>query len=101
MKINRPHDPIQNAGSSFPLRDATQAPARAPQPEPAAPAPKRDSVEISAEGRAKAASATPDVPASLSSERAEEIRSKILSGAYNSAEMAGEVAKKILKSGDL
>jgi anti-sigma28 factor (negative regulator of flagellin synthesis) len=101
MKINGSKDPISQAGAALPIREGQSAPVR-PKPEEAAPAaPKRDSVEISAEGRAKAQQAVGHDGSTLSAERSAEIRTKILQGAYNTADMAGEVAKKILNSGDL
>lgn len=98
MKINGPKDPIIPAGA---LRESTQAPARAPKPADAQPqrTTPRDSVSISPEARKLAEQAGAE--ATLSPERAAEIRKKILDGAYNSAEMAGEVAKRILASGDV
>jgi hypothetical protein len=98
MKINGPNDSINNAGSAFPIRDAKQAPTK-PKPSPTEP-PKKDTVEISAEGRKKAEAALPQ-SSTLSPERQSEVRAKILEGAYNTADMAGEVAKRILRSGDV
>lgn len=40
-------------------------------------------------------------PAGLDSRRVDEIRARVLSGAYNSVEMADQVARSILRSGDL
>ncbi|MCE2940320.1 MAG: flagellar biosynthesis anti-sigma factor FlgM [Gemmatimonadota bacterium] len=97
MKMNGPKDPIIPAGG---VREAAQAPARSrgqveeQPPRNAA----RDSVSISAEARQLAEHAS---ESTLSPERTAEIRRKILDGAYNSAEMAGEVAKRILASGDV
>lgn len=101
MKINGSNDPIIPAGATRDVREAAQAPARAnkqadAQPQRTTP---RDSVSISAEARKLAEQAAPE--ATLSPERAADIRKKILDGAYNSAEMAGEVAKRILASGDV
>jgi anti-sigma28 factor (negative regulator of flagellin synthesis) len=101
MTIDGINNPLSNVG---PVRSATDRPARAPREReaqaPAAKATPRDSVQISAEGRARAAESVAEAPG-LSPERAEAIRAKILEGAYNTVEMADEVARRILQSGDL
>ena len=60
---------------------------------------RTDTVEISAAGRAKAAEATtaPDTRAA----RLQAIRDRILRGAYDTDEIVGEVARRILDRGDL
>lgn len=97
MKMNGPKDPIIPAGG---IREPAQAPARTRgqvEEQPPRNA-SRDSVSISAEARQLAEHAS---ESTLSPERATEIRKKILDGAYNSAAIAGEVAKRILASGDV
>ena len=62
-----------------------------------------DAVQISDVGRALSgndADASSEAGA-LDPRRADEIRSRVLSGAYNSVEMADQVARSILRSGDL
>jgi hypothetical protein len=62
-----------------------------------------DAVQISDMGRALSgndADASGEAGA-LNPRRADEIRSRVLSGAYNSVEMADQVARSILRSGDL
>lgn len=70
--------------------------------EPVAPARGADAVQISDAGLALA---TNDAPAqkasSLDPARAEQIRSNILSGAYNSLGMADQVARAVIRSGDI
>lgn len=61
--------------------------------------PKQDTVSISDEARALA-SGSPTQAASRI-ERVEDVRQRVLLGAYNTAEMAGEVARRILQRGDL
>lgn len=56
----------------------------------------RDSVQISDAGRAKAAGVEP----SLSPARVHEIRQRILDGEYDSVEVLGNTARRILNSGD-
>ncbi|MFI5231590.1 MAG: hypothetical protein ACHQSE_03655 [Gemmatimonadales bacterium] len=55
----------------------------------------RDSVELSAEGIARAKDAT------LTDQRIAQIRQNVLQGAYDSAHVVDQVAKKILASGDV
>jgi hypothetical protein len=61
-----------------------------------------DAVQLSDAGLALATSGTakPAV-SSLDPRRADHIRSSILSGAYNSLEMADQVARAVIRSGDL
>ncbi len=63
-----------------------------------------DDVQISDAGHALAApgASVDDANASdLDPRRIDEIRSRILSGAYNSLEMADHVARSLMRSGDL
>jgi hypothetical protein len=86
--------------------------------QPAAPAPattdapsavhRVDAVQISDAGRAMSGTDGDVDGTSQSTEstgldprRADEIRTRVLSGAYNSVEMADQVARSILRSGDL
>lgn len=64
---------------------------------------RADEVEISDAARALSAGEDPSETqaSALDPRRASEIRSKILSGAYNSAQMADQVARAILGSGEL
>ena len=55
----------------------------------------RDSVEISAEGLARAKDAT------LTDQRIAQIRQNVLQGAYDSSHVVDQVARKILSSGDI
>jgi anti-sigma28 factor (negative regulator of flagellin synthesis) len=57
---------------------------------------RTDTVEISDAGRAKAAQTTDARPARLQA-----IRDRILQGAYDTDEVVGEVARRILDRGDL
>lgn len=90
----------------------TQAAQRAPQggvpipvaSDPVAAVSRVDAVQISDAGRALSGSdASTDAGEAkgLDPRRADEIRTRILSGAYNSVEMASQVAQSILRSGDL
>ncbi len=61
--------------------------------------PKQDSVSFSDEARALSTGTS--TRAAASTERVEDVKRRVLMGAYNTAEMAGEVAKRILQRGDL
>jgi hypothetical protein len=61
---------------------------------PAAPAPRTDRVELSAQGKALS-------QASLTPERTAQIRQNILQGAYDATHVVSQVAQAILKSGDI
>jgi anti-sigma28 factor (negative regulator of flagellin synthesis) len=56
----------------------------------------RDSVQISDAGRAKAAGVT----TSLSPDRVHDIRQRILNGEYDTVEVLGSTARRILSRGD-
>ena len=61
-----------------------------------------DKVEISDAGRAKAAERAEPTAANGSRQaRLQEIRERILRGAYDTDEVVGEVARRILERGDL
>jgi anti-sigma28 factor (negative regulator of flagellin synthesis) len=62
-----------------------------------------DAVHISDTARVLASSIAADetVPASIDPTRATELRARIFEGAYNSLEMAEQVARAILRAGDL
>lgn len=59
---------------------------------------RSDTVEISDAGRAKAAGAAAPAARSV---RLQDIRERILRGAYDTDEVVGEVARRILDRGDL
>jgi anti-sigma28 factor (negative regulator of flagellin synthesis) len=61
--------------------------------------PKQDTVSISDEARALAGGSPAQAASRI--ERVEDVRQRVLLGAYNTAEMAGEVARRILQRGDL
>lgn len=78
---------------------AREVPTEAPRPARHTPTERTDSVQISDAGRALAARAEEGQP--LAAERAEEIRRRVLDGAYNSLAVVDEVARRILGRGDL
>ena len=70
--------------------------------DPSAPVRGSDEVQISDAGRALAGDGTSaQSVTSLDPSRAEQIRSNILSGAYNSLGMADQVARAVIRSGDI
>ena len=72
------------------------------RPDTVASAPERvpkDTATFSDQARALASGSS--TRAASSTERVEDVKQRILMGAYNTAEMAGEVAKRILQRGDL
>ena len=96
MKIN---------GKSFdPIRPTVQKPVGKPQEqaEPStgpARAPRADSVQISDAARALAGGEETRGP--LTAERTQELRRKVLEGAYNSLNVVDHVAKRIIERGDV
>lgn len=80
-----------------------QEPATSQTPvEPVAPVRAADAVQISGAGLALARGGATRQPASsLDPRRADQIRSSILSGAYNSLEMIDQVARAVIRSSDL
>lgn len=82
-------------------KPATPDRAGATRPEQAganAPSRRTDSVSFSDAGRALAGETG---KAALSAERVEEVRQRLLTGAYNSTQMAEQVARRILERGDI
>jgi anti-sigma28 factor (negative regulator of flagellin synthesis) len=70
--------------------------------DPVTPTRGADAVQLSDAGLALASEGTSNAPAApLDSQRADQIRSNILSGAYNSLDMADQVARAVIRSGDL
>ena len=70
--------------------------------DPVAPARGTDAVQLSEAGLALATDGTAKPPVStMDQTRVDQIRSSILSGAYNSLEMADQVARAVMRSGDL
>jgi flagellar biosynthesis anti-sigma factor FlgM len=94
MKINGYTDslrttPVGTPAVQRPAQEITQAPAAKPV--------KSDSVQISDEARRLSA----EQKNSVDPERVNELRQKVLSGAYNSLDMVDQVARRILTRGDL
>ena len=62
---------------------------------------KHDSVSISSDARELAAGATQTARAPLAAARVDELRKKVLEGAYDQAGVVDQVAKRLLASGDV
>ena len=92
-----------NGGNNGPIRPDAKRDERLPVPDKSGSSGRAnarvDSVEISNAGRTKAAeSATgPDAR----SARLQAVRERVLRGAYDTDEVVGEVARRILDRGDL
>lgn len=99
-----------NGGIFDPLRPDRAAPASSPAPgrpnqttaQPGAPAPpKADSVNFSSAGRALAGRAAASIDATFDPERVAELRTRVMTGAYNTLDIVDQVARRILTRGDL
>jgi len=62
---------------------------------------KSDSVQISDAGRSLAGRASADNDTAFDPERVAELRTKVLTGAYNTLDVVDQVARRILSRGDL
>ena len=91
-----------NGGNNGPVRPDASRDERATAPSKSSATGKGrsrvDRVEISDAGRAKAAEATAP---NARTTRLQDIRERILKGAYDTDEVVGEVARRILDRGDL
>ena len=88
------------AGGIAPGAADRAVPTRATESAAATPErPKQDTVSFSDEARALASGVSTRGVATP--ERVEDVRQRVLMGAYNTAEMAGEVAKRILQRGEI
>ena len=92
-----------NGGSNGPIRPDAKRDERFPVPDKSDANGKTsgrvDSVEISEAGRAKAAQSNTALPARAA--QLQEIRERVLRGAYDTDAVVGEVARRILDRGDL
>lgn len=101
MKINPNASELlrsEQTRAARPVESATSRPEQAPA---RSSTPRSDSVQISDAGRALAGQASGAEGAELSPERVIELRRRVLEGAYNSVQLAGEVAQRMLQRGDV
>lgn len=106
MRINHTNNDVRRLESTKGVQNTPAEPVGKPNAAPAvSPAQRSDKVQISEAGRALAAqaSAAPQETgeASLSPERVQEIRNRILQGAYDSLDSVQEVARRMLERGDI
>ncbi len=85
--------PASNPATSRPTDPATQNSGSTPV--------KSDSVQISDAGRSLAGRLEQDVKSTFDPERVAELRTKVLSGAYNTLDVVDQVARRIISRGDL
>jgi anti-sigma28 factor (negative regulator of flagellin synthesis) len=98
MHVNK----VTPATTAEALQRAQQIPASQAPVDPVAPSRGADAVQLSDAGLAMASKgAQQDPVTTLDPQRADSIRASILSGAYNSLEMADQVARAVIRSGDL
>lgn len=101
MRINE----VGHTEAAKGVRSVSPAPSSNEPSKPVSHVDRADRVQPSNTGRALAAqieeAQSRAADAELSPERTAEIRQRVLEGAYDSAEMVEEVARRILKSGDI
>jgi hypothetical protein len=96
MQVNKPVTSVGRPNAALP-----QAPAPAASTnEPVSQAPRVDQVQISDAGRALLSEPATQ-SSTLDPDRAQDIRAKVLSGAYLTLDAADQVARAILRSGDV
>ena len=91
-----------NGGNNGPIRPDAKRDERLPVPDKTGSSganARVDSVEISTAGRTKAAESA--VTSDARSARLQAVRERVLRGAYDTDEVVGEVARRILDRGDL
>ena len=99
MKINGSiFDPLRPDRATPGLTPAEPRPADPASPPPAG-AVKSDSVQFSSAGRSMAGRLQGDQD--FDPERVAELRTKVLTGAYNTLDVVDQVARRILSRGDL
>ena len=103
MQVNKIAGEIARTDALQRVHAPSSAPAPAGVASGEAATPRTDGVQISDTGRALASSTVPDeaVPTDIDALRANELRTKIFTGAYNALDSAEQVARAIIRSGDL
>jgi flagellar biosynthesis anti-sigma factor FlgM len=85
--------PAVNPAAARPTDPATQNSGATPV--------KSDSVQISDAARTMARRAEQDTKSTFDPERVAELRTKVLTGAYNTLDVVDQVARRIISRGDL
>jgi anti-sigma28 factor (negative regulator of flagellin synthesis) len=104
MRIENSGIDIRRAELTKAVQSQTESGKKQEQASQASAQPSRsDRVQISDAGRALAAQAANGATESegLSPERVDQIRQRILQGAYNSTEVVDQVARRMLERGDI
>jgi hypothetical protein len=108
MRINSGSPEMQKAELASRVREqqaARTTPAGGEPAQPVAPVARVDRVEISDAGRALAATGGTGESAAaggeMSPDRVNELRQRVLSGAYDSLAVVDQVARRMLQSGDI
>ncbi len=109
MRINSGSPEMQKAELASRVREqqaARTTPAGGEPAQPVAPVARVDRVEISDAGRALAAQTggageSAAAGGEMSAERVNELRQRVLSGAYDSLAVVDQVARRMLQSGDI
>jgi anti-sigma28 factor (negative regulator of flagellin synthesis) len=105
MRINGsifdPLRPDRTTPSSTPVAPDQQQRSQDGVPSGGSQSRRSDSVQISAEGRSLASRVEADQQTTLDPERVAELRTKVLTGAYNTLDVVDQVARRILSRGDL
>jgi negative regulator of flagellin synthesis FlgM len=108
MRINRGSPEMQQAELASRVREplAKPTPTGSGPAQPVAAVPRVDRVEISDAGRALAAQAggteaSAEAGREMSPDRVNELRQRVLSGAYDSLAVVDQVARRMLQNGDV
>lgn len=103
MQVNKIAGEIARTEALQRVHASSSAPAPAGTAFGEAGTSRTDGVQISDTGRALASTTLPDegVPTDIDALRANELRTKIFTGAYNALDSAEQVARAIIRSGDL
>lgn len=102
MKINGSiFDPLRPDRATHGVSPAEPQPVSQVAPVPASGQGKSDSVQISAAGRSMAQRVELGQRADFDPERVAEVRTKVLTGAYNTLDVVDQVARRILTRGDV
>ncbi|MES2524666.1 MAG: flagellar biosynthesis anti-sigma factor FlgM [Gemmatimonadota bacterium] len=105
MRINGSSSPIRPDRPSSAASPEHQQQQRTPEVDGTRPsgggAVRSDSVRISSAGRSLAGRVESESRTNFDPERVAELRSKVLTGAYNTLDVVDQVARRILSRGDL
>ncbi|MBL0173435.1 MAG: flagellar biosynthesis anti-sigma factor FlgM [Gemmatimonadaceae bacterium] len=102
MRINGSiFDPLRPDRAGSNVDPSGSRPTGQSEASPVPGAGKSDSVQISDAGRSLAGRVAKDQQVDFDPERVAELRTKVLTGAYNTLDVVDQVARRILTRGDL